>query len=315
MQGSRDVLDNDSRLLKLLDEAIESNSMDRESIIEILKQGKRRVKRFDKIVKQADKQLLEQVYQQEKEFDLRMQNERMLAQQAKHAALGEMMDAVAHQWKQPLNAITMLTDLLILEHRQGSVDEAYLKEYKEDMWAQVDHLLTTLSEFRSFFRPDKEPEAFNLLENINAVLLLVKDELMKYTINVSLTCSDDITINVIKNEFKHILLNILNNAKDAFIENEVASREIKINVTKDDSAVTIEVSDNAGGIPENVLPDIFKANVTSKAEGKGTGIGLYMSKQIADKMSVGLSAQNRGEGALFTLRISHVAYLQEKELS
>ena len=309
------MIDHDKELIQLLDEAIATNTMDEASIKQILKQGKRRVKRFDTIVKQADKQLLEQVYQQEKEFDLRMQNERMMAQQAKHAALGEMMDAVAHQWKQPLNAITMLTDLLIIEHRQGSVDEAYLKEFKSDMWSQVDHLLTTLSEFRSFFRPDKTSEVFNLKETIDALLLLLKDELMKYTVSVSVECSNEITINVIKNEFKHILLNILNNSKDAFIENEIASREIKINVVQDEDVVTIELSDNAGGIPEHVLPEIFKANVTSKAEGKGTGIGLYMSKQIADKMSADLTAENREQGALFTLKIPSTPPFQEKDLT
>ncbi len=302
--------DNDSRLLELMEEAITSETMDPETIKDILKQGKRRVKRFDTIVKQADKQLLEQVYQQEKEFDLRMQNERMMAQQAKHAALGEMMDAVAHQWKQPLNAITMLTDLLIIEHRQGSVDEAYLKEFKSDMWSQVDHLLTTLSEFRSFFRPDKASEVINMRKTLDAVLLLVKDELMKNTINVTLDCEDDISAMVIKNEFKHIVLNILNNAKDAFVDNNIAKREITINVFEDQESVILEIQDNAGGIPEQILPDIFKANVTSKAEGKGTGIGLYMSKQIADKMSAELRAKNHDEGALFTLRIPKVA---EKE--
>lgn len=302
--------DNDSRLLELMEEAITSETMDPETIKDILKQGKRRVKRFDTIVKQADKQLLEQVYQQEKEFDLRMQNERMMAQQAKHAALGEMMDAVAHQWKQPLNAITMLTDLLIIEHRQGSVDEAYLKEFKSDMWSQVDHLLTTLSEFRSFFRPDKASEVINMRKTLDAVLLLVKDELMKNTINVTLDCEDDISAMVIKNEFKHIVLNILNNAKDAFVDNNIAKREITINVFEDQESVILEIQDNAGGIPEQILPDIFKANVTSKAEGKGTGIGLYMSKQIADKMSAELRAENHDEGALFTLRIPKVA---EKE--
>ena len=302
--------DNDSKLLELMEEAIASETMDPERIKDILKQGKRRVKRFDKIVKQADKQLIEQVHQQEKEFDLRMQNERMMAQQAKHAALGEMMDAVAHQWKQPLNAITMLTDLLIIEHRQGSVDEAYLKEFKGDMWAQVDHLLTTLSEFRSFFRPDKASEEINLRKTLEAVLLLVKDELMKHTINVSLNCEENISATVIKNEFKHIVLNILNNAKDAFVDNNIAKREITIHVFEEQESVILEVQDNAGGIPEHILPDIFKANVTSKAEGQGTGIGLYMSKQIADKMSAQLQAENHAEGALFTLRIPKVA---EKE--
>ena len=308
------MIEQEKEFLELLDEAIESDTMDVTAMKKILKQTKRRMKRFDTIVKNADKQLLKQVHEQEKEFELRMHNERMLAKQAKNAALGEMMDAVAHQWKQPLNAITMLTDILIMEYEEGIVDEAYLEEYRKTMWSQVDHLLTTLNEFRSFFRPDKETELFNLMETINAVLLLVKDELLKYTIRVTVTCSEDIQINVIKNEFKHILLNMISNAKDAFVENEISPREIKINVSKDEHVVTIEVSDNAGGIPLKVLPDIFKANVTSKEEGKGTGIGLYMSKQIADKMSADLSAENKSKGALFTLRIPYSSDRQDKEL-
>ena len=305
------MIDLDSGLLQRLEDAISSETMNKEALKGILKDTRKRVKRFDKIVKQADKQLLEQVHQQEKEFDLRIQNERMLAQQAKHAALGEMMDAVAHQWKQPLNAITMLTDLMILEYREGNVDEAYLLEHKQEMFSQVDHLLTTLNEFRSFFRPDKSPEEINLKQSISSILLLIKDEFMKNTINVTLVCSDECTLYVIENEFKHILLNLLNNAKDAFVDNNISKREITIKVTKEPTSTCIEVSDNAGGIPEYILPDIFKANITSKAEGKGTGIGLYMSKQIADKMSAQLSAQNQGDGALFTLRIPN---LQDKEL-
>lgn len=297
------MIDKDQELLQLLEDAINAEEMDKEELIEVLKQGRRRVKRFDKIVKQADKQLLEQVYQQEKEFDLRIQNERMMAQQAKHAALGEMMDAVAHQWKQPLNAITMLTDLMILDYRSGSVDEGYLKEYKSDMWSQVEHMLTTLSEFRSFFRPDKQAETIHLKTTIDAVLLLLKDELMKNLISIELTCSEQISITVIKNEFKHILLNIINNAKDAFVENNIKQRVVKIDVSENEQFVSITLSDNAGGIPESILPNIFKANVTSKVEGKGTGIGLYMSKQIADKMSAELHAYNENDGAIFVLKI------------
>jgi len=297
------MIDKDQELLQLLDDAINAKTMDKEELIEVLKQGRRRVKRFDKIVKQADKQLLEQVYQQEKEFDLRIQNERMMAQQAKHAALGEMMDAVAHQWKQPLNAITMLTDLMILDYRNGSVDEPYLKEYKTDMWSQIEHMLTTLSEFRSFFRPDKQAESIHLKTTIDTVLLLLKDELMKNLVTIELSCNENISVTVIKNEFKHILLNILNNAKDAFIENNIKQRVVKIDVTEDEQLVCIALRDNAGGIPESILPNIFKANVTSKEEGKGTGIGLYMSKQIADKMSANLTAYNQGDGATFMLKI------------
>lgn len=234
---------------------------------------------------------------------LEIENKKMLAQQARNAALGEMIDAVAHQWKQPLNAIVMLNELLVIEYKEGTLNPSYLKEYNEDMDRQVEHLLTTLSEFRTFFRPDKEVESFNILDSINSVLILVKDELLKNGVHVSLECNDDITISVIKNEFKHLLLNILNNAKDAFVENNITDRQITIKVKKNDKASIIEVSDNAGGIPEDILVDIFKANVTSKEEGKGTGIGLYMSKQIADKMSAELTAQNISHGALFKLSI------------
>ena len=128
---------NNSELLKRLDEAISSEELDRSVIQDILKQSKKRIKRFDTIVKQADKQLSEQVHRLENEFELRINHERILAQQAKLAAMGEMMDAVAHQWKQPLNAISMLTDILVSEYKDGDVDEAYLEEYRETLWKQL----------------------------------------------------------------------------------------------------------------------------------------------------------------------------------
>ena len=234
---------------------------------------------------------------------LERENQEMLVQQAKHAALGEMMDAVAHQWKQPLNAITMLSELLILEEKDGCVSDEYLKKYKQEIDTQVNHLLVTLSEFRSFFRPNKQAQQVQLLEIIDSVQLLLKDELMKNTISMEVICPDDIYIKVIKNEFKHILLNLISNAKDAFIEKNIQNRKIRIVASQSKDEVILEVSDNAGGINKKILPHIFEANVTSKAEGKGSGIGLYMSKQIADKMSADLSVKNTVKGALFTLVI------------
>ena len=139
--------DQDSRLLELMEEAITSETMDAEAIIDILKQGRRRVKRFDTIVKQADRQLIEQVYQQEKEFNLRMQNERMLAQQAKHAALGEMMDAVAHQWKQPLSELGSINNYLMakLELNKEITKDEYNEVLNNNLhYMSVLELLTAL---------------------------------------------------------------------------------------------------------------------------------------------------------------------------
>ena len=237
---------------------------------------------------------------------LERENQKMLAQQAKHAALGEMMDAVAHQWKQPLNAIVMMNELLLMEYRDGSLTEEYLLEHQKDMDTQVEHLLNTLNEFRTFFRPDKEPEVFHLKESIEGVLLLVKDDLLKHTIEVELVCDESIEIKAIKNEFKHVLLNIISNARDAFVENNVENRKLLIEVNKETDCVKISISDNAGGIPEHILPKIFEANVTSKAEGKGTGIGLYISQQIVEKMGATLQAYNKDGGAVFELCIFDV---------
>lgn len=294
------MIQNNNELLKHLDEAINAKELDPAFIQDVLKQSKKRIKRFDTIVKQADKQLSEQVHRLENEFELRIEHERTLAQQAKHAAMGEMIDAVAHQWKQPLNAISMLTDILVSEYQDGDVDEAYLEEYRITMWKQLDHLLNTLDEFRSFFRPNKEKAFFNISKAIDSVLLLIHDEFMGKAISLKVDGDESIELYGIENEFKHIVLNLLNNAKDAFIENEITSRTIQIFFYRKAGDIIMEISDNAGGIPDSVIDDIFKANVTTKAEGKGTGIGLYMSAQIAEKMEATLLVNNKEKGACFT---------------
>ncbi len=304
MQRGKLLKSHDNELLKLLDDAINSEELDHEVIQDILKQSRKRIKRFDTIVKQADKQLSEQVHRLEDEFELRIDHERILAQQAKHAAMGEMMDAIAHQWKQPLNAISMLTDILVSEYSDGEVDEAYLEEYRVTLWKQLDHLLSTLDEFRSFFRPNKEKEVFNLVKSIDSILLLIRDEFMGKAITFKVDGDDSIELYGVENEFKHIVLNILNNAKDAFIENEIKPRIIKISFYQKEGNNIMKICDNAGGIPNTVIDNIFKANVTTKAEGKGTGIGLYMSSQIAEKMDARLEVHNKEEGACFTFTVS-----------
>ncbi|MEA3490316.1 MAG: HAMP domain-containing sensor histidine kinase [Campylobacterota bacterium] len=289
-------------LLERLDEVIDSETIDEAKIRAVLKESRKSIKRFDTILKQSDKQLSQQVHQLEEEFELRVHSERILAQQAKHAAMGEMMDAVAHQWKQPLNAISMLTDLLLIEYREGEVDEAYLKNYKKVLWEQIDHLLNTLTEFRSFFRPDKEKRDFNIRHAIDSVLLLIKDEFLKEMISFIIEGDERLELYGVENEFKHIILNILNNAKDAFKENAIASRKISFDIYQESDMIILEICDNAGGIPASVIETIFKANVTTKAEGKGTGIGLYMSAQIAEKMAASLTVTNRDDGACFSFK-------------
>ena len=293
----------DKTLMRQLETAAEDpQKLDKESLRDILEESRKRIHRFDRILKQGDKQILQQVHNVEQEFLLRMENERLLAQQAKHAAMGEMMDAVAHQWKQPLNAISMLTDLLLIDYRSGSVDESYLKEYKKDLWGQIEHLLNTLSEFRTFFRPNKTAKYFSAKKAIDAVLLLTKDEFMKNNIAIDVNVKHDFKLYGIENEFKHIVLNIINNSKDAFKSVNIAKKKIDISIDSIENNSIIIIRDNAGGIPNEIIDDIFKPNVTTKEEEGGTGIGLYMSSQIAQKMHAKLSAENSLDGAVFTFK-------------
>jgi C4-dicarboxylate-specific signal transduction histidine kinase len=162
-------------------------------------------------------------------------------------------------------------------------------------------MTTTLREFRSFFRPTKKSSDFSLAKCIDSVKVLLKDELTKNQIEIQQREQDDIIINGYENEFKHLILNLINNAKDAFIENEIKKRVIAIGYNETDEYVLLQVVDNAGGIPKEIIDDIFHPNVTTKGDKEGTGIGLYMSSQIAQKHHGKLSVQNTKDGARFTL--------------
>lgn len=239
----------------------------------------------------------------EDEVKLREENHRMYEQQAKMAAMGEMMDAVAHQWKQPLNALSLMGDLLKEEFSEGKVDQAYIDEMTGLAQAQIEHMVNTLTEFRSFFRPKDKAESFGIKRCVQSVMLLVNDEFMQNNINIHIKPQKEILLTGIENEFKHLILNIINNAKDAFNERDIQQRDIYIDFYQEDNHINLEIEDNAGGIPSEVIHDIFKPEVTTKPEGKGTGIGLYMSMQIAHKLNGSLSVINTDKGARFLLEI------------
>jgi len=227
----------------------------------------------------------------------------MLTQQSKMAAMGEMMDAVAHQWKQPLNSISMMSDMLKDDFKDGLVDEEYIDEMTETTQMQIAHMVNTLSEFRNFFRPAQDSKDFQVSECIDSVQILMKDELLKNTINLTIDIQDDITIFGQINEFKHLFLNLLSNSIDAFNEKEISNREITIRSFIERESGVIEFEDNANGIPVHVIADIFKPNVTTKVNGKGTGIGLYMSSQIVQKHNGIIGVNNVNSGALFKITL------------
>ena len=204
--------------------------------------------------------------------------EQLLFQQSKLAAMGEMIGAIAHQWRQPLNSLALNIQLLVDDFFDKKVDEKYILEYEKKNLNIINFMSKTIDDFREFFSKDKTKAKFNLLETVLDVLKLIDKQLKNKNIKIEIH-GDDSTAIGYKNECKQVILNLINNAKDAIIENNIKNGEISILVK--DKKIIIE--DNGGGIPNEIQERLFEPYFTTKEEGKGTGIGLYMSKIIIEE--------------------------------
>lgn len=227
--------------------------------------------------------------------------DKIIEQQSRLAAMGKMIDAVAHQWKQPLNAISMMIDMLQDDFKNDDVNNEYINDLDESVHLQIDHMVNTLNEFRNFLRPSTKNEDFYINTVVQNIQILMKDELITQNIHFHLQIDQTIQIFGNKNEFKHLFINLINNSIDAFNEHSISGRNIYIRCFIKDKQIMIEVEDNAGGIPKNIINHVFKPNVTTKPEGKGTGIGLYMTSQIVTKNNGTITVSNTQKGALFTI--------------
>jgi len=239
----------------------------------------------------------------EEQVEALRQKDKILQHQSKLAAMGEMIDAVAHQWKQPISIIDMKIDLLTYDYEDNYVDKKYCEDLYTSVKSQISHMQNTLDEFRSFLRPDKETKDFKISSMVKKALLLIHDDIIKYKINVDINIDENIYLNGIENEFVHLILNLISNAKDAFEDNKIKNRSLSIDTHQDEKTTVLEIKDNAGGIPLSVIDSLFDANVTTKQEGKGTGIGLYMSKQIVQKHHGDIWVENFDGGAKFIIKI------------
>ena len=228
----------------------------------------------------------------------------LLQQQAKMAAMGEMIGNIAHQWRQPLNALSALNVRLGMKHRMGNLDDEEMKKFKEKSNTIIQNMSATIDDFKNFFQPDKVKETFCINDAIDLAIRFVSDAYNQHSINIILNINDNIMIDSYKNELIQVLLNILNNSKDAIVENNIQTPTLTISSKELDCQVIITILDNAGGIKEDILERIFEPYFTTKFKNHGTGIGLYMSKMIIEKSMKGsLVSQNSEEGLLTTITI------------
>lgn len=204
----------------------------------------------------------------------------LLIQQSKMAMMGEMIDNIAHQWKQPLSIISVSNGLIKFNQENSSFStKEELYDVINNIDTQVKHLSSTIDDFRNFFQPDKIKKEFPLESCINRLFILIKSKLDNNDIEV-ITNIYNSNIFSIENEFVQVLMNIITNSLDELQESKEDKKYIFIDSYEEDNNIVISIKDNAGGIPENIIDKIFESRFTTKEEGKGTGIGLYMSRNI-----------------------------------
>ncbi len=282
---------------------------------------------------------LEQIVQ--KEISSRREKEQMLITQSRLAAMGEMIGAIAHQWRQPLNTLAITIQDLGEAWEDEGLTGDYLKNSVNMSMRQIRFMSQTIDDFRNFFRPTKKMEVFNIRQSIEDVIMLYSAQLKTYNINVDVVCSkihsfsdqDDITsikecndedlkITNFHNEFKQVILNLISNAKDAIHlkKNELKLQgitgSVRFTLFTTDNEIYIKVADNGGGIDNSIIDRIFDPYFTTKDQGKGTGLGLYMSRIIVDTNLNGLlKVRNKNAGAEFTIILPriHPGYKEENQ--
>ncbi|MDD3343723.1 MAG: ATP-binding protein [Sulfurospirillaceae bacterium] len=221
----------------------------------------------------------------------------MLIQKSKLSSMGEMVGAIAHQWRQPLNALNMNIQNLEDDFDEGLVDKTFLHNFVVKNRQTILFMSKTIDDFRNFFKIDKEKKPFSALQAINETIALQSAQFKNQGIHLHII-GDDKELFGFKSEFQQVILNIINNAKDAILERKPSIKEITITL----NCHSIEIEDSGGGIKKKVLERVFEPYFTTKEQGDGTGIGLYMAKMIIENnMGWKLEACNGKAGAKFTI--------------
>jgi hypothetical protein len=232
------------------------------------------------------------------------ENEKMFHQQSRLAAMGEMINNIAHQWRQPLNELALLIQQMQIFYNSGSLSKEELDSCMIKAMSSIKQLSQTIDDFRNFFKPDKEQVSFKIHDVIAKTVSLVEDSFKNQQIGIDFNVSENPALTGFPNEYSQVLLNILSNARDALQENRPDGGKIKISIGKEKERAVVTITDNAGGIPEEIIGRIFEPYFTTKGPNKGTGVGLFMSKTIIEKnMNGSLTVRNTDEGAEFRIEV------------
>jgi C4-dicarboxylate-specific signal transduction histidine kinase len=236
------------------------------------------------------------------ELSKNRENEQILVQKSKFIALGEMISNIAHQWRQPLSELSTVLMAIKFKYSMGKLDDTFMQKKISDADNLIEYMSHTIEDFRNFFMPKKEKEVFSLYASMQSVMNILGSVLKENHIVVNMNVDSQIMLNTFSNECEQVILNIISNAKDALIHNNVKEGHINVFALEDENFVKLTIEDNGGGIKVQPKSKIFEPYFTTNDDANGTGIGLYMSKIIVEKNMKGkLRVKNVNSGAQFTI--------------
>ena len=233
------------------------------------------------------------------------EKEQQIIQQGRLAQMGEMISMIAHQWRQPLAAISSTSASLQIKAQLGTADEETVIKKAQNIAKYSQHLSSTIDDFRDFFKPTKEKSEVTYTKIVESVLDIVQISIINKNIAIFKEFNTQELFETNENELKQVVLNLIKNSEDVLLEKNVPHPFIKIITYTNTNGHILEISDNGGGIPKEILDKIFDPYFSTKSEKNGTGLGLYMSKLIIEEHCHGkLTVTNVDNGALFKITLS-----------
>ncbi len=235
------------------------------------------------------------------------QKQQVMFWQSRLASLGEMLANIAHQWRQPLTELNLTIFTLKKSALNGDGDE--VQKLYGDSKKIIKNMSNTIEDFTNFFKPEKEKQPFNVGKSISEALHILEKLISDEMINIK-TEFEDVEVLGVPNELSQVVVNLIKNAKDAFVDNSILIREINISVKRCDKVALIEVMDNAGGIKNKNPYKIFEPYYTTKHTTQGTGLGLFMSKMICEQgLNGAINVKTKKGTTTFSIKIP----LEEKD--
>ena len=229
----------------------------------------------------------------------KFQTELLMINQSRLASMGEMIGNISHQWRQPLAQISSALVNLELYSERGKLSPEKLKDAIEEAGEQVKFMSGTIEDFKNFFNPNMPKSEFTACQAIDQAYKILNASLKKHVIDIKVEIKENFVLYGNINELIQILINIINNAKEAFLGAPKENRRILITAFKQGGEQAITLENNAGNIDEALIAKIFEPHFTTKKS--GSGLGLYMSKIIAEKNNATIKAKNINQGVIFTI--------------